>query len=268
MAIARRTLGIGTLLLSILGLTVCLAVIVGVWMVKARVQAVSDASLDAADRTLAFVDDKLDRVEEILKRGQQPVTLLSKLAERFQRQEPEAKEEVTALLGQLNGPVFQELKSTQSWLDSAHAIAVGVDRVSEAVVTSDYAATRQDTVGVAMAERLQESSESVAEILTKVQSLREELAQLRDMAVVSREVAARLVARVVDLEEKMIRLAAGIEQLDVRVATIRADVVDFSQRVPWWLTVAALLLTLLPVWFAVSQVVTALQGWRLIRGAR
>ena len=41
-----------------------------------------------------------------------------------------------------------------------------------------------------------------------------------------------------------------------------------SRRVPWWTTVAAMLLTLLPVWFAVSQVVMALQGWRLMRGAR
>ena len=268
MTIARRSLGFGTLLLSILGLTVCIAVIVGVWMVKSRVETVSDAALEAADRALAFVDDKLGRVEEILKRGQQPVTLLSTAAERLQRQEPEAKEQVTSLLRQLDDTVLQELKSAQSWLDSAHAIAVGVDRVSEAVVTSDYAATRQDTVGMALAERLQQSSESVAEILAKVQSLREDLAQLRDTAVVSREVAARLLARAVDLEERMNRLATGIEQLDVRVAEIRTDVVDFMQRVPWWLTVAALLLTLLPVWFAVSQVVTALQGWRLMRGAR
>ena len=232
MAIARRSLGLGTLLLSILGITVCLAVIVAVWGVKSRVEVVSDAALEAADQSLAFVDDKLGRVEEILKTGQQPVTLLSRAAERLQRQEP------------------------------------GVDRVSEAVVTSDYAATRQDTVGMELAGRLQEASESVAEILAKFQSLREEIVQLRDTAAVSREVAARLVARVVDLEEKMNRLATGIEKLNVRFSEIRVDVGDLKQKVPWWTTAAALLLTLLPVWFAISQVVMALQGWRLMRGAK
>ena len=54
MTIARRSLGFGTLLLSILGLTVCLVGIVGVWMVKSRVEAVSDAALEAADQSLAF----------------------------------------------------------------------------------------------------------------------------------------------------------------------------------------------------------------------
>jgi chromosome segregation ATPase len=268
MAIARRSLGLGTLLLSILGLTVCLAVIVGVWMVKSRVDAVSDAALEAADRSLAFVDDKLGQVEEILKRGQQPVTLLSTAAKRLQRQEPEAKEEIMSLLRQLDDTVFQELKSAESWLDSAHAIAVGVDSVSEAVVTSDYAATRQDTVGMALAERLRQCSESLAEILAKLQLLREEVVQLRNTAVVSREVAARLVARVADVDGKMNRLASGINRLDVRVAEIRANVGDLKQKVPWWTTVAAMLLTLLPVWFTVTQIVMALQGWRWMRGAK
>jgi chromosome segregation ATPase len=268
MAIVRRSLGLGAFLLSILGLTVCLAVIVGVWMVKARVEVVTDAALEAADRTLAFVDDKLGRAEESLKRNQQPFASFSKAAERLQRQEPEGKEKVGALVRQLDETVFQELKSAQSWLDSAHAIAVAVDRVSEAVVTSEYAATHQDTSGVALAERLQQTSESMAEILAKLQSLRKELVQLRDSAVVSREVAARLLARAVFLEGRMNQLASGIEKLDVRVSEIRVDVGDLKQRVSWWTTAAALLLTLLPVWFAVSQVVTALQGWRLMRGAR
>jgi chromosome segregation ATPase len=224
--------------------------------------------LEAADTSLALVNDKLGQVEEVLKRGQQPVTLLSNAADRLQRQEPEAKEQVTSLLRQLDDTVFQELKSAQSWLDSAHAIAAGVDRVSEAVVSSDYAATRQDTVGMALAERLQQSSQSVAEMLDKLKSLRGEIVQLRDTAVVSREVAARLAARVVDVEEKMNRIASGIEKLDVRVADIRVDVGDLKRQVPVWTTVAALLFTLLPVWFAVSQVLTAFQGWRLMRGAR
>ena len=45
---------------------------------------------------------------------------------------------------------------------------------------------------------------------------------------------------------------------------MRADVGDLKQEVSWWTTAAAILLTLLPVWFAVSQVVMALQGWRLM----
>jgi methyl-accepting chemotaxis protein len=268
MTIAQRSVGLGTLLLSILGLAVCIAVIVGVWMVKSRVEDVSNAAFEAADKSLALVNDKLGQVEEILKRGQQPVTLLSKAADRLRRQEPEANEQATLLLRQLDDAIFQELKSAQSWLESAHAIAAGVDRVFEAVVSSDYAATRQDTVGIALAERLQQSSESVSEMLDKLKSLRGEIVHLRDTAVVSRDVAARLVALVVDAEEKMNRLASGIEKLDARVAEIRVDVGDLKQRVSWWTTAAALLLTLLPVWFAVSQVVTANLGWKLMRGTR
>jgi chromosome segregation ATPase len=267
MGIVRRSFGVATLLLSILGLTVCLAGIVGVWMVKSRVEAVGEAVLGAADDSLAFVDEKLDRVKQILNKSQEPVSLLARAAERLHRQEPEAKKEVTSLLQTLDEEVFQELKSAQSWLDSAHALAVGMGRVSETLVSSEYAASHQDTVGMATALRLQESSESVADILAKLQVLREELVQLRDKAVVAREVAARIVARLVDLETKLDHLASRIEKLDVRVAETRDDVGDLKQSVPWWTTAVALVLTLLPVWFAVSQIVMAQQGWRLIREA-
>ena len=147
MGILRRSLGVGTLLLSVLGLILCLAGIVGIWIVKSRVEAVGEAVLGAAEDSLAFVDDKLDRVKQILNKSQQPVGLLSRAAERLQRKEPEAKKEVTSLLQTLDEKVFQELKSAQSWLDSAHAVAVGVGRVSQTVVSSEYAASHQDTVG-------------------------------------------------------------------------------------------------------------------------
>lgn len=155
---------------------------------------------------------------------------------------------------------YESLKGTgANWLSLN--IAVYQD-------TIDSTDTRQDTVGMAMAMRLQESSESLAEILAKLQVVREELVQLREKRVVAREVAVRIVARLADLETRLNRLASGIERLDARVAETRDDVGKLRQSFPWWTTVVALALTLLPVWFAVSQIVMARLGWRLIRAAR
>jgi len=266
MGIVRRSLGVGSLLLSVLGLILCLAGIVGIWIVRSRVEAAGEAVLGAAEDSLAFVDDKLDRVKQILNRSQEPVGLLSKAAKRLQRKDPEAKKEVTSLLLTLDEKVFQELKTAQSWLDSAHAVAVGVGRVSQAVVSSDYAASHQDTVGMAMAQRVQEPSESVAEILAKLQVVRQELIQLRDTAGVAREVAIRIMTRLVDLETRLNHLASRIERLDARVAETRDDVGDLKQSFPWWTTVVALVITLFLVWLAVSQAVMVRQGCRLARG--
>ena len=61
-ALFKRSAGVGILLLSVLGSLLCLAGIVGVWTVKSRAEAVGEAVLGAAEDSLAFVDDKLDRV--------------------------------------------------------------------------------------------------------------------------------------------------------------------------------------------------------------
>jgi chromosome segregation ATPase len=189
------------------------------------------------------------------------------MAKRLQSKESEVRKEITPLLQTLDETVFQELKSAQSWLDSAHAVAAGVGRVSKAVVSSEYAASHQDTVGVGFAQRVQESSESVAELLAKLQAVREEVVQLRDTGVVAREVVMRIVARLADLEARLDRLASRIERLDARVAETRGNVGDLRRSFPWWTTVVALALTLLPVWFGVSQIVMIRQGWRLARGS-
>ena len=83
---------------------------------------------------------------------------------------------------------------------------------------------------------------------------------------VAREVAVRIVARLADLETRLNRLASRIERLDTQVAETRGNVGDLKQSFPWWTTVVALVLTLLPVWFGVSQIVMIRQGWRFVRG--
>ena len=266
MGIVRRSLGVGTLLLSVLGLIFCLAGIIGIGMAKNQVEAVGEVVLEAADDSLAFVDDKLDRAKQVLSRSREPIRLLSRAAERLQRKEPATRKEVTSLLQTLDEKVFQELKSAQSWLDSAHAVAAGVGRVSQAVASSEYAASHQDTVGTAMAQRVQEFSESVADILAKLQAIREELVQLRDTRAAAREVAVRIVARLADLETRLNNLTTRIETLDGRLAETRGNVGDLSQRLPWWTGIGALVLSVLPLWFGVSQVIMIGHGWRLIRG--
>ena len=52
MIIVRRSIGFGAIVLSALGLLLCLAGIVGVWMVKGCVEAVGNAVFAAADDSL------------------------------------------------------------------------------------------------------------------------------------------------------------------------------------------------------------------------
>jgi chromosome segregation ATPase len=263
MAIFRKSIGLGSLLLAILGLLLCVGGIIGVWMLGARVETVGNAVFSAADESLEFVDGKVDRVKQALDRCRQRVSGISRIVERLRDAQADARKESEPLL-QAVDEVFQQLKAAESWLESNHAVAQGVARVSEAVVSSEYAASHEDSTGIALAQRVQELSESVAEALAKLKALRQEIVELRDTGKLAREVAVRIVARVVDLGGWLASISARIERFDAKVANTKAFIGSLQRRLHWWLVVAAVAISAVLVWFGISQIGMTVHGWRMM----
>jgi hypothetical protein len=266
MTSVRTSLGGGILLLSVLGLLICLAGLIGVWMVKDRVEAVGNAIFSAADDSLAFVDAKIDRVNEAVEKSRQRVGGMSKAAERLRDEKADARKEAEPLL-QVIDEVFQQLKAAESWLGSSLAAAQGLARVSQAVVSSEYAATRGESTGVEIAQRVQDVSEKVTEALATLQVLRQEIVEFRDTGKLAREVAARVVARVADLDGRLTTISTRIEKFDTRVATAKASIGNLQQRIHWWMVVAAVALSAVFGWFGVSQISMMGYGWRIVGAA-
>lgn len=264
MRLFTRLIGLGAILLSVVGLLVCLAGIVGLWTVKSRVNAIGNAAFSAADDSLAFVDAKIDRVKEALDKSRQRVGWISKAAERLRDVKADARKESEPLLQALD-EVFQQLRAAGSWLDSCDAVASGVSKLSEAVVTSEYAASHEDATGIAIAQRIQELSEAVTDALANVQSVRQELVDLRDTGKVAQEVVATVVAHVVDLDGKLANLSARLENVGSKVTQTKASVDVLHQRLHWWTAFAAVALTVLLAWFGISQIGMVGHGWRCFR---
>jgi chromosome segregation ATPase len=264
MAILKRSLGFGGLLLAVLGLLVCVGGIIGVHVAKTRVDAVGAAVFETADDALAFVDTKLDRVKQVVETSRKRVSGVSRIAERLRKAEADARKECEPALQTLD-EVYQELKSAESWLDSSHAVASGISRVSEAVAQSEFAASRQDSKGVAVALEIQQFAEAVADALAKLQAMRSELTELRDTGKLARDIAVGILARVAALDRKLADLAARIEKLDARVTRTKESCNDLDQKFGWWTALAAVMATAILAWFGISQIVMMAYGWRLVR---
>ena len=261
----RRSTGLVIILLASVMLILCLAGIFGVWLTKSRVDVIGDGLCKAADNSLEFMDKKLDRIENAFKNGNRRIGLLSNAVNHLPEKESEIKTETISLLKSLDEEVFEPLKTAETWIDSTHAVAVGVGKVSEAVVTSEYAATHKDSMGVEMAERLQSCSESLVEILTTLQEVRQGLIDIRDDVASARRIAARVVARLAQIETRMANLCKRIERLHARIIEMKGEVSDLRDRLHWWTMLGAVLLSLLLVWFAVSQIGMIVHGWPLVR---
>ncbi len=184
--------------------------------------------------------------------------------ERLRDEKADAKKDSEPLLQALD-EVFQQLETAESWLDSSHAVASGVSKVSEAVVSSKYAASHEDWAGIVIAQRTQELSESVVEILAKLQVVRQKLIDLRDTGKLVREVVATVVALVADLDGKLANVSAHLEKFGNKVIETKASVEALHHRLHWWLVFSVVALTLLMAWFAISQIGMMGHGWRFMR---
>lgn len=264
MKFVRLSIGGGAIVLSLSGLLVCTAGVFATWMLKSRVEAVSHAVFGAADKSLVFVEGAVDRVEQALDRGRRRVNWISKAVERLRNAAADAKEDSEPLLLALE-EVYQQVKAAESWLESSRAVVQGVGSVSEAVISSEYAASHEDSTGIALAQRVQELSERVAEVLATLQDLRNELIELRDKGQLARAIAGRVAARVVDLDGKLARVSARVEEFRAKVARTKASLGDLQQRVHWWILVAAVAITILFAWFGISQIGMVGHGWRVMR---
>lgn len=140
---------------------------------------------------------------------------------------------------------------------------MGVGKVSEAVVSSEYAASHEDSVGVSIAERLQDVSESVVEVLTTLKDARQGLIDLRDNVLSARRIAVTIVAHLTQAETRIANLCERTERLHAGVAEMREEIADVRASFQWWTMLAAVLLTLLLAWFAASQISMMLHEWSL-----
>ncbi len=266
MSVIKRAAGSGVILLASIVLVLCLAGIVGVWLAKSRVDARGEQVFQAAEDTLAFMDEKMDRIEGAFANGHRRVGLLVEGVNRLPQKE--VKAEAASLLKTLDEEVFARLKSAQTWLDSTHAVALGVGKVSEAVVSSKYAASHEDSLGVAMAGQLQDVSEAVVEILTTLQEVRQGLLDIRNDVLSARRIALRIVARLTQVEKRMANVLARIERFHARVIEMQREIAAVRNSFPWWTMLGTVLLTLLLAWVAASQIGMMLHGWSLARRQR
>jgi hypothetical protein len=261
----RRSAGLGVIILSSVMLILCFAGIFSVWFTKSRADAIGDSLFHAAENSLAFMDGKLDRIEIACKNGNRRIGLFSDALKSLPEKGSEIKTDSILLLKSLDDEVFGPLKTAETWIDSTHAVAVGVGLVSEAVVTSEYAATHTESMCIALAERLQNCSESLVDILTTLQEVRQALIDMRDDVASARTIVARILRRIAQVETRMANLYKRIEGVHAEIIEMKSELSALNNGFQWWTMLGAVSLSLLLAWFAASQIGMIVHGRRVHR---
>jgi hypothetical protein len=279
MSIIRRSAGIGALVLSILGLLLCMVSAAGVWAAKSRVDSIAAAFFGTADDAFEFMATRLVLVNQRLGSSRQQVSSLAERAERLRTMdatgagsEPLVLAEFDALPWTLD-MVLSELKASEAWLDSIQAVAGGLHRASQSIAASQAAAspdaggTERESTAVTAA-KVAEFSGDLADALNRLKALREKLLETRENRTVAREFAATMLSEMAELDTRLGSLSTKIDDLSTRVSEARASSVDLGRRIHGWITFAAVVVTLVLVWFGVSQVCMLKDAWRLWQMSR
>lgn len=262
MTATRRLTGYGILALATLGLALCIGGMAGAWVVKSRADAIGSALFGAADNALGFVDAKLDLVGQGLEKSRPPVGTLSRIAEQLSSAEPDLPPACQSLLQTVES-MRLEFQSATSWLESCGAISIGVQQISAAILASEFAASRPDAAVLAIALDIQGVATAVTDTLAQLQDLRLKLTELRDTGILARDVTRSIANRVADLDAKTANLCDQVERLDGKVAQARVLCAEQERRCKRWTRLAAIIASLIPLWFGLSQIALIAWGWRI-----
>jgi len=117
MTITRRLAALGIVLLPVIGLIVCMAAIVGIWVGKTRFDLVVAALSGTTVKVLCDVEVQLDRARQALKESQQRVSDLSSIAERLKTAESFSSEECEPIIQSVDD-LLDDLRLAGSRLES------------------------------------------------------------------------------------------------------------------------------------------------------
>jgi len=265
MAITRYAIGGGATLFSLLGILLCLAGIVAVWLLKRPADGVADAVFTTIDQSLDFTNVQIERVQAALERGRQRTAGVVQRAQRLAQSQADAPADGSLLAELLE--IVEALKAAETWLESGQATAQGIARLSQIAAASPYAAAHEESAVVALVQRLHEIAEEVAQTLEQLQVLRQKLVDAGERAQLVRDVALQLVARIADLDTRLTGVVTRLEVSKTRIAQTQIRMSQLDRRVGRWILAVAVGISVVLAWFGVSQVGMLSRGWNLLRVA-
>jgi hypothetical protein len=266
MASGKRLTGLVLVILGAIGSVVCLAGVVGVWIVGSRVQQVNSELFRQADELVVQVDRRVVQSRDaVVWTREQADDLLQAL-----------RDSAKDLLFAERVASLPEIDDLERRLVSAMERADGLIQVS--VSTAELIEQLLATIGVIASARNVELKKDTSELTATIRSTRESLANASErLAGVQRGLAEIRQKREVDVHLKQIaKLSLGIvAKLDIvqeQLATLRNRLEETRSRlgqlqgkIRLWVFAGQCLIVLLILWFGAAQYCLLLQGWRVLR---
>jgi hypothetical protein len=242
MRVCKRILAALTFLLSTVGLLLSLAVGIGVWIVKEPVTTKAtkvfgriDAALDVAEQGLDQVNASLARASERLENSKEEQRKLS--------QEPQRNNALRRIMARtVQQRIAPEIGDANAKLHTVAEAAVVVNSVLEDVGNLPFLSVSGLDI-----DRLTEMNNRLADIGPAAW----ELSRLIGEPEPDSDAAGAQLSRIEETLKRMRELVADYQS---QVTQVRQRTVDLKSRTLPWITPAAILISVVCFWIALSQI--------------
>jgi hypothetical protein len=241
----KRILAILVIVLSVVGLLVCLAGVIGAWVVNTpltnsltEVLAAAENILATADQAMTNINANLDGVITVVDTINQKV---SEAGESFLAGTP-VMDAVTSLAG---GELLAKIQSIQGTLKTVAETVVSFNTFLESInkIPGVEVPTITDQISKA-ADKVAEIELQITEFIATIQQMKEGLVDAVAQPVI--DTTARLSA---GLNAIITEISAVQSQIQLIISAIQ----DIKSGIPLWIDLLSLLATFIFLWVLLSQ---------------
>ena len=232
MKLLKRILAILGILFGVIGMVLCLAVIIGAWWVNGPITEGVLKIFPPIETALLFGDSTAEQFGQFI---EDTNVRFDEVAD--------AKPVATALA--------DEIEQVSVYVDIASGLAGSAEETISGVASSVQANGSRPKAATA-AERLLGTLNEVTETLDSVESLAQDVSDGR--------------------AEKVAQLSEGLTQLEAKSTEVQevidqtaADVNEIKVKVPRWINLGSLIVTLVFIWFGIAQYLLFRTSWHWIR---
>jgi len=254
MRLLRRLIGLLGALAGLIGLLLCIAGIVGCWVLYSDVVGRVDRAFGRVDGSLTNATENIDRVGDRLRRTQTELSAIQKREADLASQPAEERNARRALTLKSFDSIKPHLGEAREKLLVATEISLVLNGLLEAL--AELPTVERLNIDT---DRLKEMSGQLSEAIDRSDKMAVLLAKA---APNSGTETAGEASRVSEL---LNRIIVAVDGAGERVGHVRVKIDEGHDRMVYWTTAAAVVITALLVWIGIGQLSLLIQGRAMVR---
>jgi len=254
----KRVLAGLVIVVSILGLILCLSGIIGIWTVNTPLTDYLVKALVKAETVLAFSQDRLDLVVMELTSAQDLLTTIKETVSEAGKNLDENSPTLTFLSNTVGTELKPKLETTTEMVTTIRGTIVSVNSTLEAANSIPFV-----TVPTLPMEKLATIDQQMQEIVTNVKSVGDAIRDV-ETGVINRTTEI-IIVPVDNLALRIDQVKSPVDAFNSTLAEVETSVTHAKERIPPLIDWGSILITLILVWFTLAQASLLYGGWYYLK---